>query len=183
MSELVSITVGFCGDLGYAALDACARSSNAISTEAQVVRLRAKEVVESAESSQALFGDKTAAISQLMTMANECAEPDWDGDNANGINSEAVTNAREFVRVMPSDLPLPEFAPEPDGSVSLDWIQSRHRLFSLSIGASNRLAYAWLDGSDKGHGVARFDRCEIPARILEGIRSIMNHGNASVRAA
>ena len=61
---------------------------------------------------------------------------------------------------------MPEFAPEPDGAISLDWIQSRHRLFTLSISASNRLAYAWLDGTDKGHGVARFDGRTIPRRVL-----------------
>ena len=79
--------------------------------------------------------------------------------------------------------PVPEFAPEPDGSVSLDWIQSRTRLFSLSIGTSRRLAYAWLDGSDKGHAVSRFDGKHIPSRIQQGIREIVNYGHTSLRAA
>jgi hypothetical protein len=92
----------------------------------------------------------------------------------------AVQTAVEFIRAMPDDLPLPEFAPEPDGSLSLDWIQSRNRLFSLSVGSTNRLAYAWLDGSDKGHGVAGFDGERIPLRIIEGIIGIMNHGNATL---
>ena len=80
-------------------------------------------------------------------------------------------------------MPLPEFAPEPDGAISLDWIRSRHRLFSLSIGSTNRLAYSWLDGAHRGHAVAQFDGTKIPVRILQGIESIMNHGNSSLRAA
>ena len=78
---------------------------------------------------------------------------------------------------------LPEFAPEPDGSISLDWIQSRARLYSLSIGHSNRLAYAWLDGADKGHGVVHFDGQNVPPRVLDGIKHIVGHGYAGLRAA
>jgi hypothetical protein len=77
--------------------------------------------------------------------------------------------AAEFIRVLPEDVPLPEFAPEPDGSLSLDWIQSRHRLFTLSVAPNIRLPYAWVDGADSGHGVARFDGETVPPRILDGI--------------
>jgi hypothetical protein len=168
------------GLVGYAALHAYAYGSSAISPEAQAVRKAASAVVEFAEQSQALFGQKSVAISQIVSLAKECAEAGWDGDEAAPIDSAAVYTAVEFIRAMPDDLPLPEFAPEPDGSISLDWIQSRNRLFSLSVGSTNRLAYAWLDGSDKGHGVARFDGEQIPSRIIEGILEIMNHGNATI---
>jgi hypothetical protein len=160
-----------------------ARGGSAISAEAQAAQKAASAVVESAELSQALFGGKAAAISQLGVLANECAEQDWDGNEANAIDQLAVSIAQGFVRAMPDTLPLPEFTPEPDGSVSLDWIQSRNRLFSVSVGPKNRLAYAWLDGADKGHGVAQFDGRTIPSRVLEGIQSIVNHGNAPFRTA
>jgi hypothetical protein len=135
---------------------------------------------ESTERSQVLFGEKNVAISQIAALANECAEAGWDGNEAAPIDSVAVRTAAEFIRAMPNDLPLPEFAPEPDGSISLDWIQSRTRLFSLSVGSTSRLAYAWLDGSDKGHGVARFDGERIPPRIIEGVIGIMNHDDAAI---
>ena len=89
----------------------------------------------------------------------------------------AVRRAQDFVWKVPADIPLPEFAPEPDGSVCLDWIQSRRRLFVLSIGRTNRLAYAWVDGEDKGHGVVRFDGSNIPTQVLQGIRSVTGPGN------
>jgi hypothetical protein len=85
----------------------------------------------------------------------------------------ALQNAEMFLRALPEDLPTPEFAPEPDGSISLDWIHTRHRLFSLGVGPNDRLAYAWLDGTDKGHGVARFDGLSVPQRVLAGIQFIM----------
>ena len=160
-----------------------ARTGSAISTEAQTVQQAARTVMESVERSQALFGNKAMAISQIWALANECAEPGWDGDGAFAMNQIAVFNAVAFIRALPNGVPLPECAPEPDGSVSFDWIQSRNRLFSLSVGTSNRLAYAWLDGSDKGHAVARFDEEQgVPPRILAGIKAIMNSGNAVFRS-
>ena len=159
------------------------RAGSAISAEAQTVQQAARNVLNKVERSQALFGNKAMAISRIWALANECAEPGWDGDGALAISFVSVTNAVAFIRALPDGVPLPECAPEPDGSISLDWIQSRNCLFSLSVGTSNRLAYAWLDGTDKGHAVARFDEDEgVPPRILTGIKAIMNTGNAAFRS-
>lgn len=158
-------------------------AGSAISPEAQFVQSAALEIARSSERSQALFGTKSVAISQLWQLANECAEADWDGNSALPLNHAAIHNTIAFIRALPDRIPMPEFAPEPDGSVSLDWMQSRTRAFSLSIGASDRLAYAWLDGTDQGHAVARFDGGNIPRRVLEGIEGIVKLGNATVRPA
>jgi hypothetical protein len=167
---------------GYRALHALAGGNSAISPEADAVHEAATEVMESAERSQALFGDKAAALSQLAALATECAEMGWDGGDAAGIDPVAVTSTERFVRALPEGLPPPDFTPDPDGSISLDWIRARNRLFSLSIGRSDRLAYAWLDGTDKGHGVARFDGQNVPPRVLEAIESIVG-GHAGLWAA
>jgi hypothetical protein len=92
-----------------------------------------------------------------------------------------VGRSEDFVRVLPTGVPLPDFAPEPDGSISLDWIQSRCRMLSVSVGRSNRLAFAWLDGSDSGHGVAKFDGTTVPSIILERIHFITGPANAALR--
>lgn len=157
----------------HLALQMLVGGGSAISAEARAVRKAATEVAQSTERSMALFGEKAAALSQLAALAIECAENGWDGDAAVGIDPIAVRAAERFIRALPEDRPLPEFAPDPDGSISLDWIAARNRLFSLSIGGNDRLAYAWLDGTDKGHGVARFDGQNVPPRVLEGIESIV----------
>ena len=164
-------------------MQGCMRGNNAVSSEAKDICNAVSAAIDRAEGSEALFGEKAAAISQLRMLANDCAEAGWDGDNASVIDPIAVRLAESLIRVLPGNIPLPEFAAAPDGSVSLDWIQSKTRLFSLSIGSSNRLAYAWLDGSDRGHAVAGFDGATIPVMILQGIKGIMNHGNNSLRAA
>jgi hypothetical protein len=131
---------------------------------------------------QALFGEKASALAALAALEAECSGRGWDGDDAEAISPAAASATKRFVRALPNGIPLPEFAPEPDGSISLDWIRSPTQLFSLSVGRSSRLAYAWLDGSDKGHGVAHFDGQNIPARVLEGIQGIVGR-HAAVRAA
>ena len=176
-------TLGLCCLAGYAALNLYSRGGSAISSEARAAQQAATFVAEFGEHSQVLFGEKASAISQLRSLTNECSEPGWDGEDASALNPIAVLVAESFLRALPDGIPLPEFAPEPDGSVSLDWIESRNRLFSMSVGTSHRLAYAWLDGADKGHAVARFDGERIPQRVLEGICGIMNHGHTSLRAA
>lgn len=183
MLEPISTTIGLYYCLGYASLNAYNLRGSAVSGEAQILTNSASAFVRSVEKSQALFGGKATAISQLREMAGECVEPGWDGDEAIAISPIAIKHAENFIRALPDGIPQPEFAPEPDGAIALDWIQSRHRLLSLSIGQSNRLAYAWLDGTDKGHGVARFDGVVIPTRLLAEITSITGHDSASLRAA
>jgi hypothetical protein len=138
-----------------------------------LAREAATKVVKLAEQSLVLFGEKAAALSRLAALAMKCAGPGWDGEDAAAVDPLAVMWTRRFVRALPAGIPLPEFTPEPDGSISLDWIQSRQRLFSLSIGHSNRLAYAWLDGADKGHAVERLDGRNVPPRVLKGIEAIV----------
>ena len=114
-------------------------------------------------------GCKSAAVSRIWALVEECSERGWDGNGAEPISRAAAERAVEFVEDMPEGVGLPEFAPEPDGSLSLDWICSKSRLFSLSVGSSDRLAYAWLDGADRGHALAAFDGETVPWRILEEI--------------
>ena len=183
MLEPISTTIGLYCLVGYTSLNAYTGCGSAVSAEAQIVTKAASALVRAAEESLSLFGGKSASISQLRKLTYECAMPDWDGYGANPIDLTSLQNAENFIRALPEGIRTPECAPEPDGSISLDWIQNRHRLFSLSVGPSNRLAYAWLDGTDKGHGVARFDVFSIPPRVLAEIQSILRQGNAPLPLA
>jgi hypothetical protein len=123
------------------------------------------------------------AIANLWALETDCCEAGWDGASAAAIDRSAILNAQKFALSLPAGFPAPEFSAEPDGSVALDWIESRNRIFSISISAGSHLAYAWLDGSDKGHGVAQFDGEKIPARVLEGIHGILSNGDTAFKHA
>jgi hypothetical protein len=182
MPEALSVTAGH-GWRGYAVLNAYARADTAISPAADYARKAASDIAARAENSKSLFGEKFTLIEQLHALKAECAKEDWDGNGAFALDPSAVATAEDLILALPDGFPLPECAPEPDGSISLDWIASRHRLFSLSVGRNDRLAYAWLDGTDKGHGVARLDGFSLPERILSEIRARVTHGEATVRVA
>lgn len=154
------------------AIMAYAYSSSAVSKEATGAREAARSVIQRAECSHALFGSKLAAIAKLRELARECAKDDWDGQDSKAIKPEAALDAELLVRFLPESFPIPEFAPEPDGSISLDWIKSRHRVFSVSLNGTPRCPYAWLNGGNKGHGVLVFTRERMPFDLTTQIRSL-----------
>lgn len=168
---------------GCTALHPLAGHATGVSRDARSVYDAIREVVACHERSAALFGDKESLISQLWSLADECGADDWDGEGALALKDGAIGTAVSFITALPAGLPLPEIAPDPDGEVSLDWIVSKTRMFSLSCGTSSRLAYSWLDGTDKGHAVASFDGWRVPERILQGIRSIIGKDHATLRLA
>ena len=98
------------------------------------------------------------------------------------VTVAAVRIACRFVRVLPHSLPLPQIAIDPDGAISLDWNPSRTRAFSISVDDSGRLAFAWMNGSDRGHGVVRFQD-SIPAPLLSQLTDLIDDDRAAVRAA
>jgi hypothetical protein len=168
---------------GYAAVQLLARPGSALSGEAAALCSSAAALMESARRSEILFGAKAATLSRLWSLVDECGNANWDGEGALPVEDRAAMAAADFILALPDDVPLPDLSPEPDGSIGLDWLPSRQSALSLSIGTSGRLAYAWSDGSDRGHAVERFDGQRIPPRILASIRGIMNRADAPLRAA
>ena len=159
--------------LGVAALYALARPGSAISSEASAVRTRAEEIVDRVERSDALFGGKTVVISALWRIAQSHTDAGWDGGEAAPVDRRAILRAVAFIRALPDECDAPEVGVDPDGAISLDWLPSRHRMLSLSIAAgSDRIAYAWVDGTDRGHAVAKFDRDIVPVRLMQAILAV-----------
>jgi hypothetical protein len=113
---------------------------------------------------------KASVLSQIQALVTECARSGWDANEAEPVSTCAAIRAGDFICALPEGFPLPELAPEPDGSISLDWIRSRNRILSLSVGTSDRLPFAWVEGASKGHAVGLFDGKNISPDILERIR-------------
>jgi hypothetical protein len=165
---------------GYGALNAYRKNDTAFSDEAKCSVSRAVSVLDAAEMSQALFGAKERAISSLKTLAKECSKDNWDGDGAEAVDYFALLNAEDFVRALPARMRMPEFAVDPDGSISLDWIVTRYQVFSISIGPRDRISFAWVSGTDSGHGVAHFDGVSVPNQLLVNLRSIIGNDGPSL---
>jgi hypothetical protein len=160
---------------GAAMLRAFAAGENAVSPCSISLREQAAGFIREFEESPALFGVKAEAISHLICLVEE--------DKSVITDRVSLAITERFIRALPSGFPMPEFSIDPDGCIGLDWIESRFQGFSLHVGTNSRLAYAWIDGTDRGHAVERFDGQKIPDRVLEGIRSVIANRYASVRAS
>ena len=167
---------------GYAAAVTLSRPRSAVSAEAESVRINASVVVEQVHRSVALFGPKADLISHLSLLGGECREENWDGYGAAPVRPGALRCAEDLIASLPEDVPLPECSIEPDGCISLDWMPGPNRTLTVSVGESDRMPYAWVDGTDRGHAVARMVDGQLPPRILAEIRRFTSH-ESFLRAA
>lgn len=170
---------------GLAAIYALARPGSAVSGEARLVQAKAEVMVERVERSGALFGSKTRVVSELRGLVQSHSDMGWDGGKAFPVDRDAIAIAVAFVRALPDGCEMPEVGVDPDGAISFDWIISRHRMLSVSTaGDTDRLAYAWVDGTDRGNAVERFDWDAIPMRLMQAIVAMTDKSDrAALRAA
>lgn len=165
--------------IGTATMTSYVRSSSAISDDANQVGLAISKVLEGRLDTESLLGTKGATLSQLMEAVEELA---IDDDQV-PVDERTLRNAELLVLALPDNLPPPIVGVDPDGAISLTWSASRTRLFSVSVSDSARMAYAWMDGSDKGHAVERFSSPSLPTRFLSSLQSIIGNEAPALRAA
>ncbi|SCC94913.1 conserved hypothetical protein [Thiomonas sp. X19] len=152
---------------------------SAVSNEATQVIESLRMIDYAQQGSQMLSGRLAEATSALYAAVNE-SEVD---DEQAAVPLGAIQNARSTLRALPTALPLPEIGIDPDGAISLDWMPTRSRMFSISVSDSDRLAYAWLNGTERGHGVVRLVAGQLPGPMLLQLMEIAGDAAASLRAA
>lgn len=108
------------------------------------------------------------ALQQLIEAERDAAHSNWDGYGAIAASPHAVRNARLLLSVLPSAIPRPDIAIDPDGEVNFDWSSDRaDYTFTMSIGA-NSISYAGLYGRNRTHGVEEFTN-SVPGVVLENL--------------
>jgi hypothetical protein len=145
--------------------------SSACSLEAAALKDSAEKATGSLRDSFALYGHTLAAIWALDEIAQEASVPNWDGYDALPANTLALSKAKEVITILPAELPLPFVSVEPDGCISLDWLMAKSRVFTMSLGSSGSIPYAWIDGTSRGHAVEEFDG-KLPSRVISEIKRI-----------
>lgn len=110
--------------------------------------------------------DEQAIIQSLNEVLDECSFDNWDGYGAKAIDIDSYREAIRFARSLPTTMPFPEIAIDPDGEVSFEWYERPRRVFTISIGSLNKITYAGLFGFNKVNGTEYFYD-EIPKAILD----------------
>ena len=153
---------------------------SAISPEAHLIDEVSIALFEKRSSSMALSGGINGVASQLMDAIGE-AESDPDQALPSFVTR---TRVLDFLNALPRVTEMPEATLDPDGEVALDWMISRSRILSISIGESSRISYAWHDGMGRGHATANFDGRSLPPQLLALLTEFgLTNAPPAVRAA
>ncbi|MCH7229059.1 hypothetical protein [Haloferula sp. A504] len=150
-----------------------ARSSG-VSDQAGFVAETARSLVARNDLTASIIGNRAEVMSELYELAGEHAQPGWDGAEAPAVSEAVLERAAELIAALPSSVPNPELAVDPDdAAIALEWSNGPHRVFSVSVGESQRMACAGIDGTDVWHNVSRFDGATVPPFVLHGIQKVL----------
>ncbi|BDB15041.1 hypothetical protein [Acidithiobacillus ferrooxidans] len=153
-------------------------SATAVSDVADRIQNVIGAIFQSNEGVQFLTANKVVFEDRLRTAIDETVID----DDQFAIPAGAIERALRLVQALPVSFPIPEVAIDPDGAISLDWVGSRTRIFSISVGDSDRVAYAWINSSDRGNGVVRFAG-SLPQVLLSQLRDIVTNVTTPLWAA
>ena len=107
-------------------------------------------------------------IPEIMSLVRVSAVNSSDVETAR-VTHDTAREAMKFALSLPKSLPIPEIAADPDGDISFDWIGKTGKMFSVSIDATGRIAYAGRFGErSKIHGIEQLSH-SCPQEILRGI--------------
>jgi hypothetical protein len=86
------------------------------------------------------------------------------------VDADTAENSIKFAYLLPRSFPTPEVAPDPDGDISFDWIGESGKMFSVSVDARGRLAYAGsFNNGVRVHGTQQLSEI-CPPEIIWGIK-------------
>ena len=115
-----------------------------------------------------------SGITALNDLYQECCEANWDAYGARPITEDAYDEAFIFLLLLPSQIPLPEFVPEPSGAIALEWFREKNVVFVASVCGESFITYAGVFGVNKVHGTEYFEN-SVPIQILLSIRRLYSH--------
>lgn len=139
-----------------------------VSDEATTMNSRFRDVIRELLSSITLGGCYFETLGALEDAFVESSSENWDSYGAMAVSPITYSHARRLLLALPTTLPVPDIAVEPDGEFAFEWFRGLRRVFSVSVGRDNELTYAGLFGRSKVHGTEYFAD-ELPKPIIENL--------------
>jgi hypothetical protein len=147
-------------------------------TAVQLEKKFGRSDARASESSTSRSLVKQSVFDALSETFDECNAPGWNGSAARAVSNQTFENARRFLSILPSSVPVPDVMAEPDGEIAFEWRAANKSVFSVSVGEADTIAFAGLFGyGSKQHGTEPFDDT-IPPVVLNAIRRVF-HGTVS----
>ena len=111
------------------------------------------------------------AVSALREAFEEASSRGWDGYGGRAADPFSYIHALSYLRALPSTVPLPEAAVDPDGEIEFEWYRGPRWLFTVSVGRTGALSYAGLFGRNKTHGVEQLVE-GLPEAVVQNLRRL-----------
>jgi hypothetical protein len=146
-------------------------TSTGVSEAAEKLNSMINRVLQ--DCSRSVTIDKDSLFQELDEVFEECSVDNWDGYDAKPINVKSQIEAIRFARNLPTTIPTPEIAADPDGEISFEWYEGPRRVLTVSIGSHNKATYAGLFGLNKVNGEESFYD-EIPKAILDNLNRLFH---------
>jgi len=90
------------------------------------------------------------------------------------ISELTCREAIDFLRKLPSTLPIPEVIVEPNGDLALEWFVSNYCSFLVGFSGRGIITYAGLFGrGQKTYGTELISEA-IPSSVVENIRRVLS---------
>jgi hypothetical protein len=97
-------------------------------------------------------------ISAVDELSMENSLPNWDGYEAKPILRSVRDEAVRLIKMLPSDIPLPDVSPEPLGTIAFEWYKAKDNLFIASVSGKGIVEYAGLYGTgNRDYGTTRIE--------------------------
>ena len=90
------------------------------------------------------------------------------------VSELACKETIDFLRKLPSTLPIPEVIIEPNGDLALEWFVSNYCSFLVGFSGKGIITYAGLFGrGQKTYGTELLSEA-IPSSVIENIRRVLS---------
>jgi hypothetical protein len=148
------------------------QSERGLSPAATDLATRMKGVFAQFREPLSLGGGYQSALAELEEVASEAGIRDWDGHGAIPVSAMAVEHTIRLLSALPTNIPAPEIAADPDGEISLDWYRSPDWVVSISVGARGELSFAARFGRSRVRGIEE-GMNGLPAPVLGQIERFL----------
>lgn len=124
-------------------------------------------------------GDITSTenlVDPLDYIRRHCQVDGWDGEGSvavtDAVIAKAVCVAAAIADLLPAQTPEPDYVPESDGAICLDWMIDPKRIFSISVGVRDAISFAGQFGAlGSEHGWCQITPAD-PAALRESLRHV-----------
>lgn len=110
-------------------------------------------------------------LDNLIAARDDSVIANTDGYSSKAFAPASYQKARQFLELLPMNVPVPDVYVDSDGEVRFEWYKGPRSVFAVTVGSNGELYYAGLFGASKSHGTEYLDD-ELPDAIINNIRRV-----------